>query len=308
MFDNNDEAQKITARLDDVSALLYVPPTSAIPMVPTVLAGTMPRTPVPAIVGKDGDDGLYVIAFDAPEARDAAFQAVETWFESACEKTGLMVNGKFTNYQQIMRPTIRHWRYYREANQDDIAISLRFGASLPDVAQALGWDIDGDAIIRPGYYADDGNAILYYPDAETGDEAAETYVEDGDWGEPESTEWIHVRAWRAGYRIEDGALEEIEIDDETYSIEIDTPEPDCDDDSDEHDWCSPFSVVGGIKENPGVWGHGGGVKITEVCRHCGTYRDTDTWATNRSDGTQGHTTIAYREPDEESTAWAEMED
>jgi integrase len=26
-----------------------------------------------------------------------------------------------------------------------------------------------------------------------------------------------------------------------------------------HDWQSPWSVLGGLKENPGVWGHGGGV-------------------------------------------------
>lgn len=76
-------------------------------------------------------------------------------------------------------------------------------------------------------------------------------------------------------------------------------------DDGEHEWCSPFAVVGGIKENPGVQGHGGGVIITEVCRHCGTYRTTDTWATGH-DG-RPTTTVTYREADDASLAWIDLE-
>lgn len=53
-----------------------------------------------------------------------------------------------------------------------------------------------------------------------------------------------------------------------------------------HDWASPYDIVGGIKENPGVWGHGGGVICREVCLRCGCGRTTDTWA---GDGCGGHT-------------------
>lgn len=59
-------------------------------------------------------------------------------------------------------------------------------------------------------------------------------------------------------------------------------EPTCPD-HDEHDWQSPHEIVGGIKENPGVWGHDGGVIINECCMHCGCKRVTDT-AAQRHDG------------------------
>ena len=75
--------------------------------------------------------------------------------------------------------------------------------------------------------------------------------------------------------------------------------------AEEHEWLSPYSLVGGLKENPGVWGSGGGVLSKEVCRHCGMYQLTDTWATNPCDGTQGHTSIEYLGPDDESLAWLE---
>ena len=75
--------------------------------------------------------------------------------------------------------------------------------------------------------------------------------------------------------------------------------------AEEHEWLSPYSLVGGLKENPGVWGSRGGVLSKEVCRHCGMYQLTDTWATNPCDGTQGHTSIEYLGPDDESLAWLE---
>ena len=45
---------------------------------------------------------------------------------------------------------------------------------------------------------------------------------------------------------------------------------------DEHDWQRPHHIVGGIKDNPGVWGKGAGVEITECCMHCGDRRVTTT--------------------------------
>ena len=70
-------------------------------------------------------------------------------------------------------------------------------------------------------------------------------------------------------------------------------EPECSGGGD-HDWQSPIEIVGGVRENPGVWGHGGGVTIDECCVRCGCQRHTDTWATNPTNGTQGHTTVAYK--------------
>lgn len=68
-------------------------------------------------------------------------------------------------------------------------------------------------------------------------------------------------------------------------------EPECDDG--EHKWESPVEIVGGIKENPGVWGHGGGVRIQEVCLKCGCGKLTDTWAQRLDTGEQGLRSITY---------------
>ena len=77
--------------------------------------------------------------------------------------------------------------------------------------------------------------------------------------------------------------------------------PDCEKGHD-HDWCSP-QWLGGLSENPGVWGsRHGGVRIKEVCAHCGRYRITDTGATDSAAGQQCES-VEYREPDEASLAW-----
>lgn len=89
---------------------------------------------------------------------------------------------------------------------------------------------------------------------------------------------------------------------DTDTLTIDPPAPDCADEC-EHDWQTPYTVVGGVRENPGVWGSGHGqVRCTSVCSHCGTYVTIDYGATDRSNGSQ-MTSTSYREPDELSLAW-----
>lgn len=75
-----------------------------------------------------------------------------------------------------------------------------------------------------------------------------------------------------------------------YTLE--QPEPECTH-ADGHDWQSPIELVGGVAENPGVHGHGGGVIITECCMHCGCRRVTDTWAQRRDTGEQGLREVTY---------------
>ena len=77
--------------------------------------------------------------------------------------------------------------------------------------------------------------------------------------------------------------------------------PDCET-GHEHDFISPHSIVGGIEENPGVWGHGGGVIIHEVCRWCGTLRITDTWAQDPQTGEEGLRSIEIREYEHQDAA------
>ena len=67
--------------------------------------------------------------------------------------------------------------------------------------------------------------------------------------------------------------------------------PACVDEGD-HDWQSPHHLLGGLPENPGVWGKGGGVIYTEVCMRCGTARTVDTWAQGPS-GEQGLHSVKY---------------
>lgn len=81
---------------------------------------------------------------------------------------------------------------------------------------------------------------------------------------------------------------------DSTTVPLEPMEPDCADDE-AHDWQSPHSLVGGLEENPGVHGNGGGVVITEVCRHCGCKRVTDTWAQNPSNGEQGLESVEYEE-------------
>jgi hypothetical protein len=129
-------------------------------------------------------------------------------------------------------------------------------------------------------------------EAASAEEAAAEYVSGGDWAEASETYWITVYVQEAGSE-----------DVEPHKVVVEPVEPACDEE--EHSWESPFEIVGGIKSNPGVFGHGGGVTIHEVCAHCGVHRHTDTWAQDRVDGTQGHTSVQYGAPEdfEEEEAW-----
>jgi hypothetical protein len=172
--------------------------------------------------------------------------------------------------------------------------------TLAQAAEETGWALftdDGteeNPVLVPYpdvMHADDGNAELTYPGTDAED-AAHEYVESGgDWGDREETLWIKVYTWIEGI---DESGEIVRVNKETHTVTLDPIEPDCKD-GQEHDWQSPYEIVGGIEENPGVWGHGGGVTITEVCMHCGCERFTDTWAQNPETGEQGLTSVAYTE-------------
>ena len=86
-----------------------------------------------------------------------------------------------------------------------------------------------------------------------------------------------------------------------FSGHLNEPEPACEDS--EHDtcnWDATYEIEGGLKENPGVWGHGGGVKIFTHCTHCdcSRTRTVNTWDQNPCNGSQGHETISYGHRDE----------
>jgi hypothetical protein len=111
-------------------------------------------------------------------------------------------------------------------------------------------------------------------------------AKDGDYAEAleNGTIWVDVTVTADE---EDGET----LSDPNYAI--DPPEPRCGDNGGDHVWASPLSIVGGCKENPGVYGHGGGITSKEVCLRCGCEEFSDSWAQNRDNGMQGLDSVSY---------------
>lgn len=126
-------------------------------------------------------------------------------------------------------------------------------------------------------------------EADDAEDAAQEYVDGGDWGDGSETVFVTVTAWRDGI---DSDGKKCRIDESSHTITIDPTEPECEDGED-HDWQSPLALVGGIESNPGVFGKGGGALICEACMRCGCGKTTDTWAQNPSNGQQGLTSVSY---------------
>jgi hypothetical protein len=172
----------------------------------------------------------------------------------------------------------------------DTARAAWIAAVLDDDEEAE-WALGGESWVGGG----DGERVT----ATRAD--AESRLEDASregWGAVDETMWVRNHA-----RLIDPATDE-PIDDGEISVtvQVDPEEPACADEH-EHDWRSPHPVLGGCESNPGVWGHGGGVIIREVCAHCGAYRVTDTWAQDPGTGEQGLTSVAYEDADDDSLAW-----
>ena len=73
-------------------------------------------------------------------------------------------------------------------------------------------------------------------------------------------------------------------DDQSFVIPVHPTPPECNERSG-HQW-----------KEKGVWGHGGGIIISDVCAVCSVARTQNTGATNPTDGSQGHVTVAYDYP------------
>ena len=164
---------------------------------------------------------------------------------------------------------------------------------------------DTPAIIAPGWYSEeDGCGPIGLPTADSRSEAVTLHVEGGDYGDGTETVFVAVTTWRVAYYLdEDGDLAETRIDLDSTTREVEPEEPECLPGRD-HDWQSPFSLLGGLRENPGVQSHGGGIMMREVCAHCGAQMLTDTWAQNPATGEQGLRSVEYQESTEETREWA----
>lgn len=89
-----------------------------------------------------------------------------------------------------------------------------------------------------------------------------------------STFWVEVEARRLD---EDGDVIELA----SKSVQVDPAEPACSA-AEAHAW-----------EQVGLRGSGGGVEVTDRCRHCGVECIVDTWAQNPVNGEQGLRSTTY---------------
>lgn len=140
------------------------------------------------------------------------------------------------------------------------------------------------------FFASDNSGCVVEFDVDSTEAAAQAYVDGGDWNlEPgDRSICVHVRVWAE--RDEDN----LPVDPETYRIPVHAPAPRCED-PEGHDWQAPHDIVGGVAENPGVFGSShGGVKIVEHCPSCDTLRTTDSGATDHTG--QRFEAVTYTQP------------
>lgn len=165
----------------------------------------------------------------------------------------------------------------------DRLVAEHGGQIIDDPYQGRVWLDDPQRIM-----VSDGQTEEEY-DASSAAEAVDEFFDGCLWDRDQPTFWYDVRSWREAI-TEAGEI--VRIDEATHTRQIDPPEPPCVD-GQGHDWRSPHEIVGGIRENPGVWGHGGGVIMHECCVRCGCRRTTDTWAQRQDTGEQGLESVEY---------------
>jgi hypothetical protein len=121
------------------------------------------------------------------------------------------------------------------------------------------------------------------------------WVAAGDWSEVEQEEF-------EGFLIVDPDGVEA-----TSRVVVGGPrEPACED-GNEHDWQSPYEVVGGVASNPGVFSDSNGqFRYREVCCHCGHYRTTIT-ASLPGRAPEVPQRVSYQHPDCVSLNWVDRE-
>lgn len=194
------------------------------------------------------------------------------------------------------------------ADEESLCEAIRAGITTPELlAEWMGVDLVEDCLVpRCGYYADDGNATVEYPDAESGDEAAASYVTDGDWGSDGGS--IEVRTWRRGI---DADGDSVDVEEESHTVDIPVDHSAliqsaagrdteiCGTDPDDHDWTSEGE--GGLSENPGVWaGSGTSMTVASHCRCCGLHRIENHTGSQRDPGESD--TVQYRMLSDEEIA------
>ena len=96
-----------------------------------------------------------------------------------------------------------------------------------------------------------------------------------------------------------------EYTDEYDSSEVEAgPEPEAPEcaEGEEHAWESPYEIVGGCKDNPGVWGLGGTtLTFHSVCCRCGAHKHETSYGSQRNPGQCDQ--VTYEEANDETKEW-----
>lgn len=165
-----------------------------------------------------------------------------------------------------------------------------------EVLESLGTVPDEVRAVLRSYTVGDGVGGDQEYEADNIAEALENaadWASDGDWGTGRSYLRVSATDW-AGY------CESTEV-----VVGEEPKAPVCEHSEDgEHDWQSPYEIVGGIRENPGVWSvRGTQMRFMEVCAGCGLIKETLSESTP-GDYPRQPETITYEDATEESEAWA----
>lgn len=165
-------------------------------------------------------------------------------------------------------------------------------AALRDHWESLGWDVsqftaedmreflEAEQRDLPRHYRTGDGQVDHVFEAKDAEEAMDLAIDwwkDGSW-ENKSEIDIYVQEINP---FDD----EMTFPQEWKTIEIgeDPPEPECTEDA--HDWQAPHNIVGGLKENPGVWSLGGTtMTYHSVCSHCGLHRHETRYGAQRNPG------------------------
>lgn len=161
---------------------------------------------------------------------------------------------------------------------------MQDGMGIVAVTDVRGLPAGAIAVAVGPWMADDGNQEITCAGASSGREAAEEYVEGGDWGDDGTTSWVDIMVWRDAVWVEaNGDVAHGRVDEETHKIAIEPAEPECADDQN-HEW---VEIDGTLRSS------GGGVAYRQKCAHCGAERHVDTWAQDPCDGVQGLTSVRH---------------
>lgn len=120
---------------------------------------------------------------------------------------------------------------------------------------------------------------------ESAEEATETWVRGGEWGDSGASVDAYWRLYEG-----DQADESDPIDEGSITVQIEPDEAalmqaagapdDCD-----HHFVATYEVEGGCRENPGVWSAGGTTLVYRShCEHCGLQKREVQYGTQRNPG------------------------